>query len=135
MLPALLSEGGIGLEDRMLELIESAAVVIDLAGVAIIAAGIVIGLALGLRDRLRSQDACAVYQASRQRIGRAIVLGLEILVASDIIHTVAIEPTLLNAGVLAILIVVRTFINWTLVLDLEERWPWQSKSAARGAVA
>lgn len=112
---------------RTLDAIEMVGIVIDAIGVIVILVGIVWGLAAWVRDRIKLEDTCEIYQNCRQRIGRAIVLGLEILVASDIIHTVAVEPTMMNAGVLAVLIVVRTFINWTLVLDLEQRWPWQSE--------
>ena len=113
------------LPDLLLEWIEYIGLFIDLLGALVIAVGIVWGLAGWVLDRAKRADSCQIYQNCRQRIGRAIVLGLEILVASDIIHTVAIEPTFINAGVLALLIVVRTFISWSLILDLEARWPWQ----------
>ena len=111
--------------ELIFEAIEFGGLIIDLIGALVIVIGIVWGLAFWFRDRAKLSDSCQVYRACRQRIGRAIVLGLEILVASDIIHTVAVEPTFANAGVLAVLIVVRTFISWTLVVDLEARWPWQ----------
>ena len=111
--------------EMILEAIESGGLIIDAFGAAVILVGIVWGLAAWARDRLKHSDRRKAFQACRQRIGRAIVLGLEILVASDIIHTVVVEPTFTNAGVLAVLIVVRTFISWTLILDLEARWPWQ----------
>jgi len=113
------------LSEGILETIEIIGLGIDVVGTLVIAVGILWGLLAWVLDRARKIDACDLYRNCRQRIGRAIVLGLEILVASDIIHTVAIEPTFTNAGVLALLIVVRTFIAWTLVLDLEMRWPWQ----------
>ena len=60
------------------------------------------------------------------RVGRALLLGLEILVAADIIRTVVLEPTLANVLVLGLLVLIRTFLNWSLVLEIEERWPWQA---------
>ncbi len=111
--------------ETILEAIEFGGLIIDALGSAVILIGIVWGLLTWVRDRFRLTDRREAFKNCRQRIGRAIVLGLEILVASDIIHTVAVEPTFTNAGVLAVLIVVRTFISWTLVLDLEARWPWQ----------
>ncbi len=111
--------------ELILEAIEYGGLVIDMLGTAVIVIGIVWGLAVWVRDRVKLSDSCEIYRDCRQRIGRSIVLGLEILVASDIIHTVAIEPTFVNAGVLAVLIVVRTFISWSLIIDLEARWPWQ----------
>lgn len=117
------------LREEIIESIEGVGLAIDVIGVVVILVGIVWGLIAWVRDTVKNDGSCDIYQACRQRIGRSIVLGLEILVASDIIHTVAVEPTMMNAGVLAVLIVVRTFINWTLILDLEERWPWQPKRA------
>jgi len=102
--------------EGIVEAIEYGGLIIDMMGALVILGGIVWGLLSWVRDRHRTVDGCRAYRDCRQRIGRAIVLGLEILVASDIIHTVAVEPTFANAGVLAVLIVVRTFISWTLVL-------------------
>ena len=62
-------------------------------------------------------------------LGKALLLGLEFLVAADIVRTVALEPTLLNVGLLAILVVVRTFLSWSLVVEIEGRWPWQAHGA------
>lgn len=67
------------------------------------------------------------YDEYRIRIGRTLLLGLEILVAADIVKTIAIELTFTSIGLLAGLVVIRTFLNWTLVLEIEGRWPWQRK--------
>ena len=56
---------------------------------------------------------------------RALLLGLEILVAADVIRTVALEPTLNNVVILGILVLIRTFLDWSLVVEIEEHWPWQ----------
>ena len=72
-----------------------------------------------IRDREGS------YRRYRQGIGRAILLGLEVLVAADIIRTVAVSPTFESVGVLAIIVVVRTFLSITLQVELESRFPWQ----------
>ncbi|MCB9439250.1 MAG: DUF1622 domain-containing protein [Mycolicibacterium sp.] len=100
---------------------------IDVIGVVIIAAGAVLaaGLAVGRTVR-RTGDA---YQTFRRQLGRAILLGLELLVAADIIRTVAVEPTLQNVGVLAVIVVIRTFLSWSLELEISGRWPWQKKPA------
>jgi uncharacterized membrane protein len=60
-------------------------------------------------------------------VARALLLGLEILVAADIIRTVALEPTLANVAILGLLVLIRTFLSWTLVVETEERWPWQPR--------
>jgi uncharacterized membrane protein len=65
------------------------------------------------------------YDHYRIRIGRSLLLGLEVLVAADIVKTIAIELTFTSLGLLAGLVVVRTFLNWTLVLEIEGHWPWQ----------
>ena len=67
------------------------------------------------------------YDEYRIRIGRTLLLGLEILVAADIVKTIAIELTFTSIGLLAGLVVIRTCLNWTLVLEIEGRWPWQQK--------
>ncbi|WP_345409910.1 DUF1622 domain-containing protein [Nonomuraea salmonea] len=65
------------------------------------------------------------YQRYRKGLGRAILLGLEFLVAADIIRTVAISPTFASVGVLAVIVLVRTFLSFSLEVELEGRWPWQ----------
>ena len=65
------------------------------------------------------------YERYREVLGKTLQVGLELLVAADIVHTVALDLTLLNIGLLAGLVVVRTAIGWTLTVELEGRWPWQ----------
>jgi uncharacterized membrane protein len=83
-----------------------------------------------------SQDA-GHYDQYKIRIGRSLLLGLEVLVAADIVKTIAIELTFTSLGLLAGLVLVRTFLSWTLVLEIEGRWPWgralTPMSAARQA--
>jgi len=64
------------------------------------------------------------YDQYRIRVGRSLLLGLELLVAADIVKTIAIELTFRSLGLLAGLVLVRTFLSWTLVLEIEGRWPW-----------
>jgi uncharacterized membrane protein len=71
------------------------------------------------------------YTNFRHRVGRALLLGLEILVAADIIRTVVLEPTLQNILLLGLLVLIRTFLSWSLVLEIEERWPWQAMRGER----
>src|SRR3974390_613623 len=65
------------------------------------------------------------YDQYKIRIGRSLLLGLEVLVAADIVKTIAIEITFTSLGLLAGLVLVRTFLSWTLVLEIEGRWPWR----------
>lgn len=92
---------------------------------------IVCGIALAVYRMLRAGGAHgqaqepARSQETKIRIGRSLLLGLEVLVAADIVKTIAIELTFASLGLLAGLILVRTFLGWTLVLEIEGRWPWQ----------
>jgi uncharacterized membrane protein len=78
----------------------------------------------------RTEGAANVYSGIRSTFGRSILLGLEILVAGDIIKTVALQLTLTNLLVLGLLVVIRTFLTWSLEVEIEGRWPWQRASAA-----
>ena len=111
------------------EAVELTAKVIDTAGVAIIVGGIVVATGLVFRRREREW-----FRSYRQNVGRAILLGLEFLVAADIIRTIAVTPTFRGVGVLAIIVLIRTFLSITLEVELEGRWPWRRTDAQdRGA--
>lgn len=94
---------------------------IDAAGVVII----VIGAIYASASYLRVYRVEGSYRQYRQKLGRAILLGLEFLVAGDIIRTVAVAPTPTNVAVLAGVVLIRTFLSAALELELEGRWPWQ----------
>lgn len=99
---------------------------VDVAGVVAIVIGTVVATLLAGRDLLgRRGGESDTYESYRQRLGRSILLGLELLVAADIIKTVAITPTFESVGVLALIVVVRTFLSWSLELEISGRWPWQ----------
>ena len=66
-----------------------------------------------------------LYRQLKIRLGKALLLGLEILVAADIVRTVALEATLQSVVVLGLLVLIRTFLSWALVVEIEGRWPWQ----------
>jgi uncharacterized membrane protein len=104
------------------EAVEAAGLVIDAAGVAVIALGLTVAFARFARNARGSLD---VYRRLRQDIGRGILLGLELLVAADIIRTVAVAPTLDNVLVLGVIVLIRTFLSMSLQVELEGRWPWQ----------
>ena len=111
--------------EAMRETIEYAALAIEVLAVAVILVAIVHGTALYLLHyQRREEDA---YERFKVYIGRALLLGLEFLVAADIVRTVALEPTLTNVWILALLVVVRTFLSWSLVVEIEGRWPWQAR--------
>jgi uncharacterized membrane protein len=99
---------------------------IELFGVLIIVTGIAWSTYLHLRAPM-SGEATDAYKI---RIGRSLLLGLEVLVAADIVKTIAHELTVMSLGLLAGLVLVRTFLSWTLVLEIEGRWPWQREPSA-----
>lgn len=104
--------------------IETIGFAIDLVGVGIIVVGAVLA-SVAFARRLRTDGLEVAYRRYRVSLGRAILLGLEFLVAGDIIRTVAISPTFESVGVLGLIVVVRTFLSFSLEVELEGRWPWQ----------
>jgi uncharacterized membrane protein len=98
-------------------------IAIDTIGVFIIVAGAL--LASGRFLLRRQGEPGASYRLYRQDLGRAILLGLEFLIAGDIIRTVVVAPTLENVVVLGLIVLVRTFLSMTLQLEVDGRWPWQ----------
>jgi len=101
--------------------------VIDAAGVAIMFAGTAIA-AVNATVRLARHDV-ATYRRFRQQLGQAILLGLELLVAGDIVRTVAAQPSLNSIAVLAGIVLIRTFLSFSLEVELTGRWPWQSRTS------
>lgn len=109
----------------MLEIIELVGQGIDVTGVMVMVSGLIISTLYFLTSRRRGQNPAEAYQNYRHGVGRAILLGLEILIVADIIRTIAIEPTFSSLGILAAIVLIRTFLSATLELELEGRWPWQ----------
>lgn len=108
--------------DRYADLVARA---IEGAGIAIIVVGGVVATAWFLWRLARTGMAAEAYHAYRSHLGRGILLGLEFLVAADIIGTVAIDPTLDSLAVLAGIVLIRTFLSFSLEVEIEGRWPWQ----------
>ncbi len=113
--------------ETILEWIELAALAIELIAVAIITGAIVYAISHYLFQSILRPDEGGQYQQLKVRLGKALLLGLEILVAADIIRTVALEATLESVAVLGLLVLIRTFLSWALVVEIEGRWPWQAK--------
>jgi uncharacterized membrane protein len=93
---------------------------IEVFGIFIIVAGIIWSSRYIYGRRIVSR-----YDSYKISIGKSLLLGLEVLVAADIVKTIAIELTFASLGLLAGLVLVRTFLSWTLVLEIEGRWPWR----------
>jgi uncharacterized membrane protein len=96
---------------------------VDSVGVLVIVAGAI--FATGRFFIVRQGEAGRPYRLYRQDLGRAILLGLEFLIAGDIIRTVVVAPTLENVIILGLIVLIRTFLSMALQLEVEGRWPWQ----------
>lgn len=107
----------------MRDFVEVAAHVAEIAGVLVILCGML--FAAARYAFVSAHGALERYKRCRHDLGRAILLGLEILVAADIISTVTLTPTLDSVLVLGIIVLIRTFLSWSLALELDGRWPWQ----------
>jgi uncharacterized membrane protein len=105
--------------------VEKIGMAVDAAGVLVIVGGILVASARTLF--FAAPPILDRYTAYRQNLGRAILLGLELLVAGDIIRTVAVAPTLQNLTVLALIVGIRTFLSFSLELEVSGRWPWQQR--------
>jgi uncharacterized membrane protein len=109
------------------QVVETVGKTIDGVGVAVIAVGALISAA-GAVSRLRRRVG-GVYRTFREQLGRAILLGLEFLVAADIIRTVAVTPDARGVAILGGIVLIRTVLSFTLELEVTGYWPWQSARA------
>ena len=111
------------------EVIETVGKAIDGVGVAVIAVGALISAA-GVIPRLKTGSA---YRVFREQLGRTILLGLEFLVAADIIRTVAVTPDARSVAVLGGIVLIRTFLSFSLQLEVTGYWPWQKARQQQAA--
>ena len=109
--------------------VDAVSKVVDAVGVAIVVVGLLVASAMFLSRALRTDQFDPVYRSYRQGLGRAILLGLEFLVAGDIIRTVAVDPSFQSAGVLALIVLIRTFLSFALQVEIDGRWPWQPRKS------
>ena len=98
---------------------------VEVTGIGIIVIGAVASLLVFLLRLAKGEPKEKIISDFRSSLGRAILLGLEFLVAADIVNTVAIEPTLNSLAVLAGIVLIRTFLSFSLEVEIERRWPWQ----------
>jgi uncharacterized membrane protein len=113
---------------------EQAGTLFDLVGVGVLAIGAIIAIVkYAMAVLRRGHNTRIAYQVLRRDIGKAILLGLELLIAADIIRSVAIDPTFVSLGVLGLLVVIRTFLSWTLEVEINGEWPWRrARSGMQG---
>lgn len=105
-------------------IIRPTATALELSGIAIIALGAVMSTVTGAYRTMKKEPSVDIYAGYRRQLSRAILLGLEFLVAADIIRTVAIEPTFTSVGILGAIVVIRTFLSFTLEVEVTGKWPW-----------
>ncbi len=115
-----------------IELIGSA---FELVGVIVLVIGSILAFLRYVVDLIRLRDGPLAFRHLRLYLGRAIVLGLELLIAADIIRSVAINPTFASVGVLALIVLVRTFLSWSLEVEINGEWPWQRSRLHKGEPA
>ena len=106
-----------------------------MTGIAVIVLGALAASAHAAGQLLRGGQSTETYEAYRANLGRAILLGLEFLVAADIIGTVAVEPTFANLGVLALIVAIRTFLSFSLEVEINGHWPWAEHEGRERAVS
>jgi uncharacterized membrane protein len=107
---------------------------VEILGVATVLVGLAAALASGALALYAGAGAGSAYRTIRAVFARSILLGLEFLVAADIIRTVAVQPSLENVAVLGLIIVIRTFLSFALEVELDGRWPWaRAPGGAAGA--
>jgi uncharacterized membrane protein len=106
-------------------LMELASLGVEILAVVLMVCFIIMGTTRWVVQSLKNMG--NAYEGYRLVLGKTMLVGLELLVAADIIRTVSLELTLLNIELLGALVVVRTFLGWSIVVELEGRWPWQNK--------
>jgi len=119
------------MSEQVLTYLEQAAAVITLFAVLIIIAGFALAVgryALRYSGKTLQQN----FNQFKIELGSALTLGLEILILGDVIETITVKPTFQSLSVLAFLVVIRTIVSWTLILEIEGHWPWQSSSGKNG---
>ena len=108
------------------EFIETVGKVMDVVGVSVIALGALASV-LGAATKLGRN--VEIYRPLRRQLGASILLGLEFLVAADIIRTVAVTPDIRSVAVLGLIVLIRTFLSYSLQLEVTGYWPWQGAKA------
>lgn len=113
----------------MKELFEIISVTIEAAAVVLLSIGLIISTGRFVYGAARGMLVTA-YRTYRQELGRTLMLSLELLIAADIIYSIAIENTIASLGMLAILVLIRTFLSLSIELEVSGRWPWQGGDGA-----
>jgi uncharacterized membrane protein len=106
----------------------AAATAIELTTIALLLVGAAWALGGSLRGLVLPDRHDGAYRRLRNRLGRTILVALELLIIADIIQTIAVTPTFASLGVLASIVAIRTFLSFAIEVEIEGRWPWQLES-------
>ena len=107
---------------------EKLTMAVEAAAIAVIMLGILIATGIYIFRLLRKQGGIESFENYRRGLGRMLILSLEFLVAADIMRSVLIEePTFRSIGLLGLLVLIRTFLSWSLEMEIDGRWPWQKR--------
>jgi uncharacterized membrane protein len=124
-----MEEAVVGFEETM----DLVAKGIEVIGIITLVLGLGLALARAALVMFRDRDGEESYRIVRTVFGRSILLGLEFLVAADIIRTVAVQPSLQNVGVLGLIVLIRTFLSFSLEVEIDGSWPWRRATLDRAA--
>ena len=113
--------------------VEASGTFLDSAGVLVVVLGVLVSTIKAVAGWLGGRRG-DVYSAFRSQLGRSILLGLELLVGADIVRTVAVTPTLASVLALGLVVIIRTFLSFSLELEITGRWPWQKRTASEPAI-
>jgi uncharacterized membrane protein len=116
-----------GTEETVLDWIDLVALGIEVLAVVLIAVSIAFATARYVYRRFTPLSEEDRYRRYRKSLGRSLLLALEILIAADVVRTVALDATLESVVILGLLVIVRTFLGWSLTVEIEGRWPWHAK--------
>ncbi len=97
---------------------------IEIVAIGVVTVAVLVAFAVGFRV-VRSEGVQEAVERIKRVVGQGLLLGLDLLIAADVIRTVTLDPTLENVAALGVLVLVRTFLAWSLIVELHGRWPWQ----------
>ena len=110
--------------DPVIEVLKLITRGLEIVGAGLLVLGFVIATGRCIRQLLQDRTS-SVEKNYRQALGRVVLIGLEVLVAATILKTITLEETLESVSFLAIMVIIRTILGWTMVLEMTGRWPWQ----------
>ena len=112
------------MSEQILGYLDQAGGAITLFAVAVIVGGFLLAAGWFMAD-YRKLGPKPTFIRFKVGLGRSLLLGLELLVVADVIETITVTPTLSSLAILGVLIIIRTAVSWTLMLEVKGRWPWQ----------